>query len=166
MADRMIGRWRAAPRRLAALVRGAWPRRGLVAEACLHLAFAEAMLRMRPLKRQGLKDLVPPPKEALQRPVGSRAERQAAQDVSWAVTRVAAYFPRSAMCLAQALAARAMLRRRGIGSVLHVGVAASGADRFEAHAWLEAAGVEVSGYPVPPHLRELGCLPGEGAPKR
>ena len=165
MADRMIGAWRAAPRRLAALVRGAWPRRRLVAEACLQLACAEARLRLVPLKRQGMQDLVPaaPCSEEARPAAGGPAARQAARDVGWAVSRIAAYFPGSAMCLAQALAARAMLRRRGVGSVLHVGVAASGAARFQAHAWLEAAGVEVTGYPVPPDLRELGCLLSDGA---
>jgi hypothetical protein len=161
MVEKMIGRWRAAPRRLAGLVLTAWPRRRLVAEACMHLALAEIRLKLFPLKRQGLQDLVPASDSPVVRQVAEAgdAERQAALDVGWAVTRVAAYFPRSAMCLAQALVARAMLRRRGIGSILHVGVARSQAAEFEAHAWLEAAGVEVTGYPVPPHLREIGCLP-------
>lgn len=160
----MIGRWRAAPRRLAGLVRTAWPRRGLVAEACVRLALAEIRLKLFPLKRQGMRDLVPASASAPLRPLAraGHSERQAALDVGWAVTRVAAYFPRSAMCLAQALVARAMLRRRGVSSILHVGVARSPSAEFEAHAWLEAAGVEVTGYPVPPHLREIGCLPGDG----
>lgn len=132
-----------------------------MAEACLRLALAEIGLKLFPLKRQGLQDLVPAPDSpVLRRPAeGGPAERQAALDIGWAVTRIAAYFPRSAMCLAQALVARAMLRRRGIASILHVGVAHSQGAQFEAHAWLEAAGVEVTGYPVPPHLREIGRLP-------
>lgn len=164
----MIGGWRAAPRRLAGLVRVAWPRRGLVAEACAHLFLVETKLRLFPLKRQGMRDLVPAGGAAFVEQVatGGQLERQAALDVGWAVTRVAAYFPLSARCLAQALAARAMLRRRGIGSVMHVGVARSGAASFEAHAWLQAAGVEVTGYPVPPHLREIGCLLSDGARSR
>jgi hypothetical protein len=139
-----------------------------VAEACVHLVLVETKLKLFPLKRQGMRDLVSaagsPSVEQL--PGGGQFERQAALDVGWAVTRVAAYFPFLAMCLAQALAARAMLSRRGIGSTLHVGVARSGAAPFEAHAWLEAAGVEVTGYPVPPHLREIGCLLSDGARRR
>jgi hypothetical protein len=163
MAERMIDRWRAAPRRLAGLVRTAWPRRGLVSEACLTLAFVEARLKLLPLKRQGMRDLarVAGGRGAAP-PAGGLVERQAALDVGWAVTRIAAYFPSSAMCLAQALAARAMLRRRGIESILHIGVARSDSAPFEAHAWLDAAGVEVTGYPVPGHLREIGCLTGDG----
>lgn len=163
----MIGSWRAAPRRLAGLVRTAWPKRGLVAEACLTLALAETRLKLFPLKRQGMRDLAPaagsPPVEPV---AGGHGERQAALDVGWAVTRIAAYFPGSAMCLAQGLAARTMLRRRGIASILHVGVARSEAAPFEAHAWLEAAGVEVTGYPVPPHFREIGWLLSDGAARR
>ena len=164
----MIGRWRAAPRRLAGLVRTAWPRRGLVAEACVTLAVAETRLRLSPLKRQGLRDLVPAAVSTdADPPAGAGpGERQAALDVGWAVTRIASYFPGSAMCLAQALAARTMLRRRGIGSVMHVGVARSEGAPFEAHAWLEAAGIEVTGYPVPPQLREIGCLLSDGARRR
>lgn len=164
----MIGGWRAAPRRLAGLVRTAWPRRGLVAEACLHLALAETRLRLLPLKRQGMRDLVPAEGAAGDGRVatGGQAERQAALDVGWAVTRIAAYFPRSARCLVQALAARSMLERRGIGSIMHVGVARSEERFLEAHAWLEAAGVEVTGYPVPPHLRRIGYLLSDGRRRR
>jgi Transglutaminase-like superfamily len=167
MVEKMIGRWR-APRRLAGLVRVAWPRRGLVAEACLHLVLVETRLRLFPLKRQGMRDLAPAADSpsAEQLAGAGHIERQAALDVGWAVTRVAAYFPLSAMCLAQALAAREMLRRRGIGSIMHVGVARSEEAAFEAHAWLEAAGVEVTGYPVPPHLREIGSLLSDGARRR
>lgn len=168
MAGKMIGPLRAAPRRLVGLVRTAWPRRGLVAEACLHLFLAETRLRLFSLKRQGMRDLVPAGSGplAVQAAGGGDDERQAALDIGWAVARVARYFPRSAMCLAQALAARAMLSRRGISSVMHVGVARSDAAPFEAHAWLEAAGVEVTGYPVPPHLRVIGHLPSAGGRRR
>ena len=136
-----------------------------MAEACVHLVLAETKLRLFPLKRQGMRDLVPAAGSPFvgQLAEGGLVERHAALDVSWAVTRIAAYFPFSAMCLAQALAARAMLNRRGIGSIMHVGVARSEAVSFEAHAWLEAVGVEVTGYPVPPHFREIGCLPSDGA---
>jgi hypothetical protein len=159
------GWWRAA-RRFAERARRAWPRRGLVAEACLQLALAEIRLRLLPLKHQGLRDLEPAGTASSPGAPGATQEqvdRQTASDVGWAVTRIAAPFPTAAMCLAQAMAARAMLRRRGIGSILHLGVAKSRAAPFEAHAWLEAAGVEVTGYPVPPHLREIGCLVSDRA---
>jgi hypothetical protein len=164
MFEVRIAWWRAAPRRLAGLVRSAWPRRGVVAEACFGLLAAEARLRLLPLKRQGMLGLTPPadalPAKATAKP--GEAERRAALDVGWAVTRSAAYLPFPARCLAQALTARAMLRRRGVGSIMHVGVARPDETAFEAHAWLEAAGVEVTGYPVPPRLREIGRLTSDG----
>jgi hypothetical protein len=167
MVDAKFGQWRAAPRRIAGLVRTAWPKRVLVAEACLALALAEARLKLFPLKRQGLKGLAPAAESApAERPEAGLAERQAAFDIGWAVGRVAARFPTSAMCLAQALAARTMLRRRGVASRLHVGVGRSKEAPFEAHAWLEAAGVEVTGYPVPAHFREIGVLAADGAASR
>ena len=53
---------------------------------------------------------------------------------------------RGSTCLVQALAAEAMLRRRGIASTLHIGVRPPAADTaLDAHAWLEAAGAVVVG---------------------
>lgn len=164
----MIGQWRAVSKRLAALTLSAWPRRGLIAEACLNLLAAQIRLRLLPLKHQGVGNMTnamaPSPAEAFAG--ANETERQAARDIGWAVTRVAAYSPFPALCLAQALAARAMLRRRGIGSIMRFGVARPDAAGFEAHAWLEAAGVEVTGYPVAPHLREIGCVISDGAGRR
>jgi hypothetical protein len=136
----------------------------VVAEACLGLIAAEARLRLLPLKRQGMLGLTPPPDSRPAEVVAesSEAQRVAALDVGWAVTRAAACLPVPARCLAQALAARAMLRRRGIGSIMHVGVARPDEAAFEAHAWLEAAGIEVTGYPVPQRLREIGRLTSDG----
>jgi Transglutaminase-like superfamily len=81
-----------------------------------------------------------------------------AEDISWAVTRVARYVPFKAVCLPQAMAAQMMLRRRGVKSVVHFG-AAKGADKpLGAHAWLDAAGVEVTGYPVAEGFAEIACF--------
>jgi hypothetical protein len=66
--------------------------------------------------------------------------------------------PFRALCLQQALAAHAMLRRRGIASVIHFGTARAGQGLADGHAWLDAAGVRVTGYPLDPALTELGCL--------
>lgn len=85
-------------------------------------------------------------------------DARAATDIGWAVTRAARYVPFKAVCLAQAMAARVMLERRGIGSTMHFG-AAKGRDKpLEAHAWLDAAGVEVTGYPVASEFAEIACF--------
>lgn len=49
-------------------------------------------------------------------------------------------------CLVEAMAAEAMLRRRGVASTLHIGVRApSAVTPLDAHAWLECAGTVVIG---------------------
>jgi hypothetical protein len=81
-----------------------------------------------------------------------------AEDIGWAVTRAARYVPFKAVCLPQAMAARVMLKRRGVKSVMHFG-AAKGADKpLNAHAWLDAAGVEVTGYPAARNFAEIACF--------
>jgi len=85
-------------------------------------------------------------------------QQRQAQEIGWAVTRAARHVPFSAVCLPQAMAAFIMLRKRNIGSVMHFG-AAKGKDKpLDAHAWLDAAGVKVTGYPVAPEFAELGCF--------
>jgi hypothetical protein len=56
--------------------------------------------------------------------------------VSWAVERAGAKRWINAVCLSRALAAQAMLRRRGIASRLCLGVAHKG-NTLIAHAWVE-----------------------------
>jgi hypothetical protein len=56
------------------------------------------------------------------------------------------------------MAARMMLARRGIASTMHFG-AGRGRDKpLDAHAWLDAAGVEVTGYPLAAGLVEIACF--------
>ena len=92
-----------------------------------------------------------------------RDQARVAEEVSWAVTRAARHVPFNAVCLPQAMAARIMLKRRGVGSVLHFG-ARIRKDKIEpdkpidAHAWLDAAGVEVTGYPVANAFAEIACF--------
>jgi hypothetical protein len=57
--------------------------------------------------------------------------------IRWAVLSVARYGPLSFVCFPQALAAHAMLRRRGISSIMHYGVRRSADRRMRAHTWLE-----------------------------
>jgi len=88
----------------------------------------------------------------------SAQQAQLAQEIGWAVTRSARYVPFKAVCLPQAMAARVMLKRRGVASTLHFG-AAKGKDKpLDAHAWLDAAGVEVTGYPVAREFAEIACF--------
>lgn len=128
-------------------------RRRLMGEAMLWLAAARLWLLVVPFRRiaarlgrmsaadGALPEQLPP--------------SPAAAEISWAVRRSARYAPFRAVCLQQALAAKLMLRRRGIGSTLHLGVAYGENGALEAHAWLDAGGVRVTGYPVAPKFVEV-----------
>jgi hypothetical protein len=71
--------------------------------------------------------------------------------ISWAVENLGARSSMNALCLPRALAAHAMLRRRGIASRLCVGVAREGSE-LAAHAWVEVGkdkivgGTDVEGF--------------------
>ena len=64
--------------------------------------------------------------------------------VSWAVESLGAKPWMNALCLPRALAAHAMLRRRGIASRLCVGAAREGSE-WTAHAWVEVGTDKVVG---------------------
>ena len=65
--------------------------------------------------------------------------------VGWAITTAARYLPWKPVCLPQAVTAQWMLRRRGIPSTLYLGTDPS--QNYDAHAWVRAGGVIVTGGP-------------------
>ena len=66
-----------------------------------------------------------------------RQEGLTPQQVAWAVEAVAGHAPWASTCLMRALAGHVLLRRRGISSVLTLGVATTGTSgTIVAHAWL------------------------------
>ncbi len=65
--------------------------------------------------------------------------------VAWALERLRRHVPWPGHCLAEALAGKYMLRRRGIASTLSLGVAKDGKTHLEAHAWLHRGDVVVAG---------------------
>ena len=65
--------------------------------------------------------------------------------VRMAVTAAARNVPWNAACLPQAMAAKAMLTRRGCGSSFHLGAGFDGQGQLIAHAWLVAGGTIVVG---------------------
>ena len=70
-----------------------------------------------------------------------------AASVGWAVTALAQRVPWDGRCLAQALAATAMLRRRGLEGTVSFGVCEGESSRFAAHAWLRVGAQIVTGGP-------------------
>ena len=82
--------------------------------------------------------------------------------ISWAVETIATKPRVNALCLPRALAAHAMLHRRGIASRLCLGVARDGQD-LAAHAWVEVDGREVASNPEARRFTRLAEFGGAEA---
>lgn len=131
-------------------------RQMLIVEAVLRLALARLGLALVPFPQLAsrLGAIAPPLPSTI--PAADPADSaSAAREIGWAVTRAARYVPFRAVCLPQALAARHMLQRRGIASVLHFGVIDGVAAGIKTHAWLDADGIDVTGYPLKPCCTEI-----------
>jgi len=116
-----------------------WRDRGLVVEAALMLVAARATLLVVPFRRF--------------RPWLTLAGRGQADPlllarVRRAIGMAARNLPFEAVCLPQAMAAKAMLARRGAGSALCIGVGRDADDSMILHAWLEAGDTIVTGAPA------------------
>jgi hypothetical protein len=88
---------------------------------------------------------------------GDVSGKETAKEVSWAVERSAGLLPFRVVCLPRALAGWQMLHLRRISGRLHLGAAQGGKEKaLLAHAWLDASGVRVTGYPVGADCVEIG----------
>jgi hypothetical protein len=81
--------------------------------------------------------------------------------VSWAVETAGTTWWMRSPCLPKALAAQAMLRRRGIPSRVCLGVARK-ADRLTAHAWVEVGDQVVVGGAESQDFTRLSAFGDEG----
>jgi len=68
-----------------------------------------------------------------------------AELIGWAVSALGRRVPWDGRCLAQALAATAMLRRRGVEGTVSLGVCEGASAGFAAHAWLRVGSRVVTG---------------------
>jgi transglutaminase-like putative cysteine protease len=131
----------------------------LVVEAIASLAAARLILARQPFSRVAAKlgTFSAAGPVLSQEDLPARGTR-VAREIGWAVRAAAPWMPFRAVCLEQAIAARAMLRRRGIPSALHLGAGPDESHDLAAHAWLDAGGAKVTGYPVAPNIVEIGCF--------
>jgi len=67
------------------------------------------------------------------------------QRIAWAMAATSRHLPWECKCLAQALVAKRMLRRRKIPSTLYLGLAKDGKHGLEAHAWLRSGTMILTG---------------------
>lgn len=123
-------------RKLATLRRLSWSDRAMMAEAVIALAIARLVIIFIPFRGYAAwlrkAPAGPPPSDVLVRRV-RRAVEGGARNVPW-----------NAVCLPQAMAAKALLARRGHPSSLHLGLRQKDS-KLDAHAWLEAGGTIVVG---------------------
>jgi len=85
-----------------------------------------------------------------------------ARRVRWAIGVAAGHTPWQSNCLAQALAARGMLKWRRTPSTLHLGVRKDDGGQLEAHAWLRCDNMAVTGGRGQEHYAVLGTFFGKG----
>lgn len=157
-----MARLRSIPRKLRSLARASPGCRALLIEAVFWLLAVRAALILIPFPRlaRRLGAFVPPADPRVQACQMQASGEQAATAalIGWAVTRAARHVPFKAVCLPQAMAARIMLKRRGVASVLHFGAGRGREKPLDAHAWLDAAGIKVTGYPVGKSFAEIACF--------
>jgi Transglutaminase-like superfamily len=109
----------------------------LVCEAILTLALARLIVLTVPFRLVA---------QWLSRaPQTSPSDKALLLRVRTAMTVAARNVPWSAVCLPQAMAAKAMLARRGCGSSFHLGANYNAQGKLIAHAWLVAGGTVVVG---------------------
>lgn len=116
--------------------------RRLLAEAATLLVAARTALWVLPYRRVQRRFSVPVSHDGQAADEAATARR--VSDVARAVRRASRAIP-AASCLTQALAARAMLGRRGVTCALCFGVAKHDDGTLEAHAWVEHDGRVVLG---------------------
>ena len=67
--------------------------------------------------------------------------------IAWAITAVSRHTLWESACLAQAIAGKMMLRRRGLQSTLYLGVARDEDEGLNTHAWLRSGDLILTGVP-------------------
>jgi hypothetical protein len=120
--------------RLRRLVGLSWPERLLLVEAVVGLAIARIAVVTLPFRwiapclgETGCET-------SEDEPDAARAEL--AGRVGRAIRRIQPVTPWDSNCLAQAVTAQCMLRRRGIPATVYLGAVLSGTRKLQAHAWV------------------------------
>ncbi len=115
--------------------------RAAIIEALALLGLARAVLAFVPF-RYIARALWQEGRETSRAPLGG-AQRAAAKLVARAIDVAARHSPWQARCLGRALAATAMLRRRGLDATVYLGV--KSLRTLDAHAWARSGDVYVCG---------------------
>ena len=132
----------------------------LTYEAAIFLAIARAWVLVGPFRKIAATLGTSYPAATPRADLAASSDRdvEISRRISEAVKRAAKNIPVHAVCIQQAIAAKMMLRRRGIPCVMHFGVARGlpdSGDALRAHAWLQTANVEITGFPLDDDLKEI-----------
>ena len=119
-------------------------RRKLLWEALRALAGARLVMACVPFRRIAAWLGTPGTESPMTAPA---EEVLVAQEIGWAVGVLARRVPWDGRCLAQALAATRMLRRRGLEGTISFGVSQGEPVKFAAHAWVRVGSYIVTGAP-------------------
>jgi hypothetical protein len=110
-----------------------WADRACFLEAVFWLGLARLAILVLPFRRLAPwlgRHMAQSPEEA------GAAPPELLDRLSWAVAAASRHAPWECKCLAQAIAGKAMLRRRGAASTLYLGLAKDRETQLQAHAWL------------------------------
>jgi len=119
-------------------------RKKLLREALITLAVARIAMAFLPFRRIAAWLGTP----GAETPATATPEQiHMAQEVGWAISVLARRVPWDGRCLAQALAASGMLRRRGLEGTVSFGASQGKSSGFDAHAWLRLGPCVVTGEP-------------------
>ena len=118
-----------------------WQDRLLLLEALTTLSLASLAIRFLPFRR-----VVAAVGRGRSNRTVAREERDVViRRVVWSLDACANRVPWRALCFQRGLAAHLMLRRRGLDSLLHYGVANAPAGALRAHVWITQGGDFVVG---------------------
>ncbi|MEZ4590930.1 MAG: lasso peptide biosynthesis B2 protein [Chloroflexota bacterium] len=119
-----------------------WAERWLLLEATIWLALARLTLLFMPFRK-----IAPQLGQSQQETTATTSpyNAQRSERIGWAVRAIARRTPWESACLAQAISAKMMLRRRQIPSTLYLGLAKDNAQKMQAHAWLRCGEAILTG---------------------
>ena len=113
-----------------------WSQRLVLVEAWWYLGAARLALLTIPFRH--ISPHLGQQLEAASTPTGASAPPAGARQVGWAVEIMARHTPWESACLAQTIAGKWMLQRRGLSSRLYLGTRKDETGKLTAHAWLQA----------------------------
>lgn len=120
------------------------PDKFLLLEAALLLSFARAVIEFVPIRWYAPYLLG---RHMAETPCGAMDDhhKELLRRVAWAVQVMSDFAPWRNKCFAAAVAAKWMLRRRGLAGTLYLGARGEGENGLAAHAWLRCGDVYVTG---------------------